>query len=171
VRATTDAVRAPGWGGRASNLAILQRMTRTLRLTFAIVAAVALAGALLYTSFAGSAEAREPSQMAGAEVGRDYRLTGIVVQGSVTRKGDAIGFRVRDREGGASIPVAYSGQVPDAFREGREVIVTVRKQGEVYQGQGDSLITKCPSKFDDGKSGTAGQMQWRDGSDKVVEGK
>lgn len=146
-------------------------MTRTLRLTFAIVAAVTLAAALLYTSFAGSAEARQPSQMAGAQVGQDYRLTGVVVPGTFERKGDAISFRVKDRKGGASVPVVYSGQVPDAFREGREVIVTVQKDGERYQGEADSLITKCPSKFDDGKSGGAQSMEWRDGSDKVVEGK
>lgn len=146
-------------------------MTRTLRLTFAIVAAVTLAAALLYTSFAGSAEAREPSQMAGAQAGTEYRLTGIVVPATFARKGESIEFRVRDRKGDASVPVSYSGQVPDAFREGREVIVTVQKRGEVYLGEPDSLITKCPSKFDDGKSGTAGQMEWRDGSDRVVEGK
>ncbi|WP_051471772.1 cytochrome c maturation protein CcmE [Patulibacter minatonensis] len=146
-------------------------MTRTLRLTFAIVAAVTLAGALLYTSFAGSAEARQPSQMASAEAGRDYRLTGIVVPKTLRRTEGTITFRVKDRKGGASVPVVYSGQVPDAFREGREVIVTVQKQGETFQGKPDSLITKCPSKFDDGKQKTDGSMEWRDGSDKVVEGK
>ena len=144
-------------------------MTRKLRLTFAIVAAVTLAAALLYTSFAGSAEARQPSQMAGAEVGRDYRLTGVVVPGSFERKGDAISFRVRDRKADAQVAVDYRGQVPDAFREGREVIVTVQKDGERFRGEPDSLITKCPSKFDDGKSEP--KMEWRDGNDQVVEGK
>ena len=37
--------------------------------------------------------------------------------------------------------------VPDPFREGREIIVTVQKQGGRYVGERDSLITKCPSKF------------------------
>lgn len=144
-------------------------MTRTLRLTFAIVAAVTLAAALLYTSFAGSAEARQPSQMGGVEVGREYRLTGVVVPGSFERKGDAISFRVRDRKAAAQVAVDYRGQVPDAFREGREVLVTVKKDGERFRGEPDSLITKCPSKFDDGKSEP--KMEWRDGDDKVVEGK
>ena len=36
---------------------------------------------------------------------------------------------------------------PDPFREGREIIVTVQKQGGRYVGERDSLITKCPSKF------------------------
>jgi cytochrome c-type biogenesis protein CcmE len=146
-------------------------MTRTLRLTFAIVAAVALAGALLYTSFAGSAEAREPSQMHSAEAGRSYRLTGIVVKDSFTRDGETIRFRVRDRKGDASVPVSYTGEVPDPFREGREVIVTVEKTGEAFTGKPNTLITKCPSKFDDGKTGSGSQkMEWRDSQDRVVDG-
>ena len=32
-------------------------------------------------------------------------------------------FRMRDRNGTASVPVRYTGAVPDPFREGREVIV------------------------------------------------
>lgn len=130
-------------------------MSRTLRLSFAIAAAVVLAGVLLYTSFAGSAEARQPSELRDAKVGTDYRLTGVVVEGSFKRKGESIVFRVRDRKGHASVPVTYSGQVPDPFREGREVIVTVRKGpagSTTFTGKPDSLVTKCPSKFDDGKS-------------------
>ena len=45
------------------------------------------------------------------------------------------------------MPVTYDGTLPDPFREGREVIVDVRKQGDTYVGEKDSLITKCPSKF------------------------
>jgi cytochrome c-type biogenesis protein CcmE len=45
------------------------------------------------------------------------------------------------------VPLVYSGTVPDPFREGREVIVTVQKQGGQYVGERNSLITKCPSKY------------------------
>ena len=45
------------------------------------------------------------------------------------------------------MPVRYRGTVPDPFKEGREVVVDVRKQGAVFVGQRDSLVTKCPSKF------------------------
>jgi cytochrome c-type biogenesis protein CcmE len=54
---------------------------------------------------------------------------------------------VRDRNGRASVPVIYRGAVPEPFREGREVIVTVRRQGRAFVGEKDSLVTKCPSKF------------------------
>ena len=39
--------------------------------------------------------------------------------------------------------------MPDPFKDGREVIVTVRRQGTTYVGEKDSLTTKCPSKFTD----------------------
>ena len=58
-----------------------------------------------------------------------------------------VDFRVRDRNGTASVPVSYKGAIPDPFREGREVIVTVRRQGATFVGERDSLVTKCPSKF------------------------
>ena len=74
---------------------------------------------------------------------------GKVVDGSIRKQGDATLFRVRDRNGRASVPVRYVGAVPDPFRDGREVIVTVRKQGATFVGEKDSLVTKCPSKFTD----------------------
>jgi cytochrome c-type biogenesis protein CcmE len=121
---------------------------RKIRLVVALGAAVLLAGALAYTSFSASSEARKPSQLvAGADAGRSYQLTGKVVDGSVRREGAALFFRVRDRDGTVSVPVRYTGTVPDPFREGREVIVTVRRQGDVFVGERDSLVTKCPSKF------------------------
>ena len=46
-----------------------------------------------------------------------------------------------------AIPLSYTGTVPDPFREGREVIVTVQRQAGRFVGERNSLITKCPSKF------------------------
>ena len=120
---------------------------RTVRLWVALSAAVLLAGALVYTSFSASSEARSPSQLLdSAEPGEVYQLTGKVEPG-YRRDGTTTHFRVRDRTGQASVPVTYAGALPDPFREGREVIVHVRKQGDVFVGEKDSLITKCPSKF------------------------
>jgi cytochrome c-type biogenesis protein CcmE len=121
---------------------------RKIRLIVALSAAIVLAGGLVYTSFTASNEATTPSKLAaGAAAGRAYQLTGKVVHGSIRRQGGTLLFRVRDRQGTTSVPVSYAGAVPDPFRDGREVIVTVRKQGAVFVGERDSLITKCPSKF------------------------
>src|SRR3954453_3631821 len=120
---------------------------RKVRFVVALSVAVLLAGALVYTSLSASPEARTPSQlMTAASPGTVYKLTGKVEPG-YRRKGTTTYFRVRDRSGSASVPVAYTGALPDPFREGREVIVSVRKQGDRFVGEHGSLITKCPSKF------------------------
>lgn len=121
---------------------------RKVRLVVALAAAVVLASALIYTSFSAASPALTPSQLLrDAQPGRSYQLTGTVVKGSVHREGAVLNFGVADRTGGTSVAIAYTGTVPDPFREGREVIVTVEKQGSRYIGERNSLITKCPSKY------------------------
>jgi cytochrome c-type biogenesis protein CcmE len=121
---------------------------RRVRLVVALSAAVVLAAALVYTSFSASSEARSPSQLlASADAGRSYQLTGKVVDNSIVKRGTTYEFRVRDRDGTASVPIRYTGSVADTFRAGREVIVTVKRQGTTFVGERDSLVTKCPSKF------------------------
>ena len=119
---------------------------RKIRLVVALTAAVVLAGALVWTSFGSATEAKSPSQVLGAAPGRSYEITGKVVPGSVQR-GEVLRFRVRDRDGTASVPVVYRGAVPDPFRDGREVIVSGRMRDGTFVGERDSLVTKCPSKF------------------------
>ena len=120
---------------------------RTTRLVVALTAALLLAGALVYTSFSAASEARQPSQLGDAVPGKTYQLTGKVAKGTWEHQGTVHTFRVEDRKGGASIPVRYEGSVPDPFREGREIVVDVRKEGSTFVGQPDTLVTKCPSKF------------------------
>lgn len=121
---------------------------RKIRLVVALSAAVLLAVALIYTSFSASSEARQPSELLNAAAGESYEMTGVVVPGSIQHEGPQLNFRVADREdSNASIPVRYRGEVPDPFREGREVIVTGHVQDGTFIADRDSLITKCPSKF------------------------
>jgi cytochrome c-type biogenesis protein CcmE len=121
---------------------------RTVRLIVALSAAVLLASALIYTSFSAASPALTPSQLLReAQPGRSYVITGTVAAGSVRREGSVLDFAVRDRKGSAAVPLAYTGTVPDPFREGREVIVTVEKRDGRFLGERDTLITKCPSKF------------------------
>ncbi|HEX2160826.1 MAG TPA: cytochrome c maturation protein CcmE [Thermoleophilaceae bacterium] len=128
---------------------------RRLRLFVALSAAVLLAGALVYTSFSASTQAKQPSDLlTGAEPGRSYELTGKVVKDSVDKDGDRLTFRIRDRDGRESVPVTYAGVVPDPFREGREVIVSGQLEGGTFVAERDSLITKCPSKFTEDEQST-----------------
>ena len=121
---------------------------RTIRLVVALSVAVLLAVALIYTSFSASTEAKEPSELVSAAPGASYELTGKVVKGSVQRDGSDLAFEVADRDGqGQSIPVTYSGIVPDPFRGGREIVLTGELEQGTFVGERDTLVTKCPSKF------------------------
>jgi cytochrome c-type biogenesis protein CcmE len=117
---------------------------RKLRLVVALSAALLLATALIYTSFSASTEASKPSEVVP---GKSYDMTGKVVKGSIEHQGDDLRFRIRDRDGTASVPVSYTGVVPDPFRDGREVIVTGELKNGTFVAERDSLVTKCPSKF------------------------
>jgi len=120
---------------------------RRIRLVVALGAAVLLAAGLVYTSFSAGTELRQPSELRGVE-GGSYELTGEVAEGSVEHQGADLRFEVADRDdAAATIPVAYAGQVPDPFREGREVILSGTVRDGVFRAEKDSLVTKCPSKF------------------------
>jgi cytochrome c-type biogenesis protein CcmE len=124
---------------------------RAIRLTVALTAALLLASALIYTSFsAGRDELTAGQLLKVAQPGRSYLLAGTVLTGSVNRQGNILLFRVRDPKLSVSVPVRYTGIVPDPFAAGRGVVVTVQKSnadGPTFIGEQNSLTTKCPSKY------------------------
>jgi cytochrome c-type biogenesis protein CcmE len=120
---------------------------RKIRLGVALSVAVLLAAALVYTSFSASTEAKQPSDLITASSADSYDLTGKVVTDSVVRDEGGLRFEIEDRDGSESLPVRYSGTVPDPFREGREVIITGHMEDGTFVADRDSLVTKCPSKF------------------------
>jgi len=63
-----------------------------------------------------------PTQVAANEApqGRTFRIGGMVQTGSVKREGVEVRFIVTDTA--KSIPVVYSGALPDLFREGKGVV-------------------------------------------------
>lgn len=123
---------------------------RFIRLTVALTAALLLASALVYTSFSAGRDELTVSQLLKtAKPGQSYILAGTVLDKSVSHQGSALLFRVRDPKLKMSVPVRYTGIVPDPFAAGRGVLVTVHEQGKsnTFIGEQDSLTTKCPSKY------------------------
>ena len=119
----------------------------------ALTCALLLVSALVYTSFSASSPTVQPTQLlASAQPGQTYELTGRVAKDTWKHEGTSHTFEVENRTGGGgTVPVRYEGSVPDPFREGREILIDVRKEGSGFVGQKDSLVTKCPSKFTDKK--------------------
>lgn len=74
------------------------------------------------------------------------RVAGIVQQGSIVRDDQQQSVSFVMTQDGQSVPVTYSGIVPDIFRPGVTVVVEGHYTGHgPFQAQ--TLLTKCPSKF------------------------
>jgi cytochrome c-type biogenesis protein CcmE len=69
-----------------------------------------------------------PSQVASNEAPRDraFRIGGLVEAGSVIREKDALTVRFRVTDTARTIPVVYTGILPDLFREGKGVVAQGR---------------------------------------------
>jgi cytochrome c-type biogenesis protein CcmE len=78
------------------------------------------------------------------ESGRGIRLGGLVEKGSLQRDGSAISFRVTDLKN--SLPVRYTGVVPDLFREEQGVIAE-GKMDDTGIFQATVLLAKHDEKY------------------------
>ena len=69
-----------------------------------------------------------PTQIADNEAPKDrpFRVGGLVEEGSVVRAKDALTVRFRVTDTARTIPVVYTGILPDLFREGKGVIAQGR---------------------------------------------
>jgi cytochrome c-type biogenesis protein CcmE len=117
-----------------------------------LLAGIAILGAVVYLVLINT-QASAAYDMTVTELrscttctAQSVRVTGTVQAGSIVRD-DAkqrISFVIND--GKAAMPVTYSGIVPDIFRVGIQVVVEGKYSGQgAFQAQ--TLLTKCPSKF------------------------
>jgi cytochrome c-type biogenesis protein CcmE len=124
------------------------------RLLIALSVAAVLAVFLLYTSIAGGGNPSiSPSELDGRT--ERVQLAGKVVGPA---RGDAhaggLRFGLRDIDGeGVTVPVRYTGSVPELFKPGRHIVVKGELRHGVFVAERSSMITKCPSKYAPKRSG------------------
>jgi len=131
-----------------------KRGFRHIRLVVALAVASLLGTFAVYTAFADtSIPVLGVAQASTGYDGEDIRLEGRVTKAT----GDAadpqgLRFTVRDFKTNETIDVVYKGSVPDAFRVGREVVIDGRLENGTLAGAPDTLVTKCPSKYEEQKT-------------------
>lgn len=120
---------------------------RRIQVLLAAGIALALAVALIGYGFRDGINLyRSPSQMAEnpPSAGEVFRLGGLVEDGSLQRgQGETVNFRVTD--GGASIPVRFTGVLPDLFAEGQGMIGTGSMQGDTFVAS--EILAKHDEKY------------------------
>ena len=102
---------------------------RKLALIFLVVAALGVALALVLNAFNSNLVFFfSPTQVANGEAptGRALRIGGLVEAGSVRREADGLTTRFVVTDTAQSIPVAYTGILPDLFKEGKGVVAESR---------------------------------------------
>ena len=114
----------------------MKSLKKKRRIQIIIAAAVALVlavGLIGYGFRDGINLYRSPSQMTEnpPALGEVFRLGGLVETGTLLRgASETVSFKVTD--GGASVPVRFTGVLPDLFAEGQGMIGTGTMEGDTF---------------------------------------
>ena len=80
--------------------------------------------------------------------GKNVKVGGRVVDGTIKRDATGVRFTIVDLTGdSAKVNVLYSGQMPNAFDAGVDVVVIGKYASSGTLITADQLQTKCPSKY------------------------
>ncbi len=114
----------------------LKGLKKQRRIQVIALAAVALIGATALVGYAmrdGINFFRSPTQVMEdpPRAGETFRIGGLVVEGSIQRgQGTEVGFAVTDTN--ATVPVRYTGILPDLFAEGQGMVALGRMEGDTF---------------------------------------
>lgn len=122
---------------------------KTQRLWLVVGALVALggAGALAFSTLGDKATYfYAPSDLAaGPAPTNAIRLGGMVEKGSLVRRGETVTFVVTDNV--RTLPVVYTGILPDLFREGQGVIAEGRIDPVSGMFTAETILAKHDEKY------------------------
>jgi cytochrome c-type biogenesis protein CcmE len=114
----------------------MKGLKKQRRVQIIALAAVALVGSTALVGYAmrdGINFFRSPSQVLTdpPAPGETFRIGGLVVEGSILRgEGATVAFEVTDTN--ATVPVRYTGVLPDLFGEGEGMVALGRMEGGTF---------------------------------------
>jgi cytochrome c-type biogenesis protein CcmE len=103
-------------------------------------------GYLIYTASGGTAEYYVTvSELRAHTQTGDVRVAGVV-QNDVVKSGDGLHVTFTEKDATASMPVDYTGTLPDIFQPGITVVAEGRMGSDgVFHAR--TVLAKCPSRF------------------------
>ena len=114
----------------------LKGLKKQRRIQIIALATVALIGSTALVGYAmrdGINFFRSPSEVLAEPPapGETFRIGGLVVEGSIVRgEGATVAFAVTDTN--ATVPVTYTGVLPDLFSEGQGMVALGRMEGDTF---------------------------------------
>ena len=121
-------------------------MTMALRWGAPVAVVVACVGYLIYSASGGATEYYiTVSELRTQAPAGDVRVAGVV-QDDVKKSDGGLHVTFTEKDKTASMPVDYTGTLPDIFKPGITVVVE-GKLGSDGVFHARTLLAKCPSRF------------------------
>jgi cytochrome c-type biogenesis protein CcmE len=124
------------------------------KIAIAVAVLAVAVGYLMYTSVQSTSASffvtvSELTDRGDEMDGERVRVSGDIVEGSVVQDGLGSEIYFEIPEGEETLGVAFDGQTPDIFGDHTEAVVEgiYHKDGTF---EAETVLTKCPSRFEDG---------------------
>jgi len=125
--------------------------SKRVTIFFVFTAVVGIMGYLIMSGFDDSTVAYyqkvdELQALGVSAEGKNFRVSGKVIEGSAVRAADGLSMTFSIDELGNTMPVIYHGIIPDTFKEGAGVLL----EGKYANGrfEATNIMTKCASKYE-----------------------
>ena len=123
--------------------------TKALKIALTCVVLAAALGGLMYTTLQDGTEyyihvdevVKEPATWEGKKL----QLHGFVTE--LRQRPNSLDYKFNVQFNGKVIPAAYTGVVPDTFKNDSEVVLKGKLHGEAFSVEPNGVMAKCPSKY------------------------
>jgi cytochrome c-type biogenesis protein CcmE len=136
----------------------LNKKSRTrLLIATGVIVAVFIIGVVFLVQRQGAYYRQVSDLTTGQYDGKNVKVGGRVLDGTIERDASGVLFTISDLTGKTdTVKVLYSGQMPNTFDAGVDVVVIGKYASNGSLITADQLQTKCPSKYE-GQASPAAQ--------------
>ena len=127
----------------------MNKKSRTrLLIATGVIVAVFIVGVVFLVQKQGAYYRQVSDLTTGQYDGKNVKVGGRVLDGTIKRDATGVRFTIEDLTGdSAKVNVLYSGQMPNTFDAGVDVVVIGKYASNGALITADQLQTKCPSKY------------------------
>ncbi len=127
----------------------MNKKSRTrLLIATGVIVAVFIVGVVFLVQKQGAYYRQVSDLTTGQYDGKNVKVGGRVLDGTIKRDASGVLFTIEDLTGKSdTVKVLYSGQMPNTFDSGVDVVVIGKYASNGALITADQLQTKCPSKY------------------------
>ena len=127
----------------------MNKKSRTrLLVATGVIVAVFIIGVVFLVQKQGAYYRQVSDLTTGQYDGKNVKVGGRVLDGTIKRDASGVLFTIEDLTGKSdTVKVLYSGQMPNTFDSGVDVVVIGKYASNGALITADQLQTKCPSKY------------------------